>query len=224
MNNRNNRTQWSATGNEKSIGKDNVHDNGLELDVFKPSEQSATSNDEPLGQDEEHGHGLQNPSPTDGQRNSKTQPVRSKPLDLKDYQPFLHEDITASDALKEGLECSCTNYWRLAIPGILVFLSVMILGLSYLSYDLHPLACLRQPEEEFIKYNATTKRVELEFSDGLTYFQKVAALIVFVMVVLYALLAYWFYVLSERITKSLKSKAGDHIDKKERSIQELSCT
>lgn len=48
------------------------------------------------------------------------------------------------------------------------------MGLSYLSCDLHPLTCIRQLEE-FIKFIATSKRVEFEFSDALMDYQKAAA-------------------------------------------------
>ena len=129
-------------------------------------------------------------------------------------QLLLSEDVT-SDIFK-GLACRsrCTNYCRQTIPGTLLFLSVITLGLSFLSYDLHPLACIVQPAEDYFFYNATTKRVKLEFSDHLSYFQKSAGGIVVVLAITFLLLAYCFYRLSKKLIEDMKPKAKSFIDKK----------
>ena len=148
-----------------------------------------------LGQDEGHDNDLQRFSQS--QRNNATH-----------YNSLFHGNVT-DDMLKD---LKSKNYCRLVIPVVLPFLSVAILALSYLSYDLHPLACLRQPEEEFIKYNETTKRVELEFSDRLTTSQKTIGLIVTVLTLMYLLFAWQFTSLSKQVSEGLRSVAGSRID------------
>ena len=123
--------------------------------------------------------------------------LKHKPLKLapKDYQPLLDEGIPKNVQLPTR-KSNCKNYCRLAIPEILLCFCVLILGLSYLSYDLHPLACVSQPEEARISYNSTTKRVELEFSDELANFQKAVGVVVIILVIMYLILAYRFHLLS----------------------------
>ena len=159
---------------------------------------------------------LQNPFP---QRKNHIQPYHSNSLkfDLKEYQPLLDEDVTKG--IQGRFKSNCKNYCRLALPGILLFLSVTIMGLSYLSYDLHPLACIRQ-SEEFIKYNATSKRVELEFSDALTNFQKAVGIIVFVLSYVFLIFVFGFYFLSNCVINDLKEEAGKRIDEVERWLKE----
>ena len=151
---------------------------------------------------------------------------RLEPLkfELKEYQSLLSEEVT-SDILK-GLGCRprCTNFCRQSLPIILLFLSVVILGLSYLSYDLHPLACVVRPADKFISYNATTKRVEIEFSSHLRDFQKAAGGIVFGLVILFLILAYCFYRLSEKVIEDIKLKAKDRIDEKTKELELFHCT
>ena len=143
----------------------------------------------------------------------------SSKFELKDYQSLLSENVT-SDIFK-GLTCRsrCTNYCRQAIPGTLLFLSVITLGLSFLSYDLHPLACIVQPAEDYISYNATTKRVELEFSDHLSYFQKSAGIVIVVLVITFLILAYCFYRLSEKVIEDIKAKAKIFVDEKTEQLE-----
>ena len=139
---------------------------------------------------------------------------------LKNYQTLINENIS-QDSLK-SLKTSCTNYCRLVIPGILLWFCVVILGLSYLSYDLHPLACISQPKEELIKYNSTTKRVELEFSDKLPRFQRGVGITVLVLIPLYLFFALLFYLFSKKVISDLKPKAKniiDHHDQKTKARQ-----
>ena len=138
-------------------------------------------------------------------------PTKPLKLALKDYQPLLDEGIP-KDLELPTRESKCKNCCRLAIPGFLLCFCVLILGLSYLSYDLHPLACVSQPEEARISYNSTTKRVELEFSDELANFQKAMGVVVIILVIMYLILAYRFYLLSKEVIRDLKTEAGNAID------------
>ena len=146
-----------------------------------------------------------------------------KPLkfELKDYQSLLSEEVTSNILKGLGYRSRCTNFCRQSIPHILLFLSTVILGLSYLSYDLHPLACVVRPADKFISYNATTKRVEIEFSSHLRDFQKAAGGTVLGLVLLFLILAYCFYYLSEKVIKDIKSKAKDRIDTKTKELESL---
>ena len=77
----------------------------------------------------------------------------------------------------------------------------MIMGLSYLSYDLHPLACIVIPAEEHIQYDATTKSVHLEFSDQLRTFQAVAGWVVLGLTISFLMLIYLFHKVSVKVVK-----------------------
>lgn len=132
--------------------------------------------------------------------------TQSSKFGLKDYQLLLKKDMT-SDTFKDLRRRSkWSNYCRQIIPAFLLFLSVITLGLSFLSYDLHPLACMVRPAEDFISYNATTKRVDLEFSNHLRDFQKSAAIIVIVLSVVFLLIALSFHHLSNKVIEYLKAE------------------
>ena len=139
-----------------------------------------------------------------------TKPLK---LSLKEYQPLIDKGIP--EDLK--LISSCKNCCRRAIPEILLCLCVVILGLFYLSYDLHPLACVSQPEEAHITYNSTTKRVKLEISDELLIFQKVTGFFVFSLVLLHLFLAHRFYRLSKAVISDLKPIARKRIESFEKA-------
>ena len=149
---------------------------------------------------------------------TSNKPESSK-FKLKDYQSLLSENVT-SEIFKD-LPChsQCTNYCRQAIPGILLFLSVITLGLSFLSYNLHPLACIVQPAEDYISYNATTKRVELEFSDHLNNFQKSTGIIAVVLAITFLFLAGCFYRLSEKVIEDIKAKAKIFVNEKTEQLE-----
>ena len=91
--------------------------------------------------------------------------------DIHFYQELVNKDIR--DDIVEELNC-CKNGIRLIIPYILLVLLVTILCLAYLSFDLHPLACITKPVEEIVTYDYETNAVELEFSDKLSTYQRTA--------------------------------------------------
>ena len=138
-------------------------------------------------------------------------PSKQLNFPLKNYQALINKDIR--QGIPESLKTRSRNYCRLVIPGILLWFCVVILGLSYLSYDLHPLACISQPKEELIKYNSTTKRVELEFPDKLASFQKDIGITVLILILFYLFFAYLFYRLTEKVISDLRPEAGKSIGK-----------
>ena len=146
--------------------------------------------------------------------------TKSLKLPLKDYQPLIDEGIP--EDLKLPRKSSCKSCSRRVIPEILLCFCVVILGLFYLSYDLHPLACISRPEEAHIMYNSTTKRVELEISDRLAISQKVIGFFVLFIVILHIFLACWFYYLSKRVISDLKTEAEKRIESFERAKDVLS--
>ena len=91
--------------------------------------------------------------------------------DINFYQELVNEDIPDDIVKKLNF---CKNGIRLTIPYILLVLLVTILCLAYLSFDLHPLACITKPVEEIIRYDNETNAVELEFSDKLSTYQRTA--------------------------------------------------
>ena len=89
--------------------------------------------------------------------------------DINFYQELVNKDIP--DDVVEELNC-CKNGFRSIIPYVLLVLLVTILCLAYLSFDLHPLACITV--EELITYDYEKNAVELEFSDMLSTYQRTA--------------------------------------------------
>ena len=151
--------------------------------------------------------------PPDNEIMGSNQSVKAKTDDaeVNVYQTLLEQE--AKSNVLEGLGCCSrfANFCRQIIPGILLCLSVMIMGLSYLSYDLHPLACIVIPAEEYIQYNATTKKVQLEFSHRLRTFQAVAGWVVLGLTASFLLLVYLFYRASIKVVNDIKSKVDEEI-------------
>ena len=163
------------------------------------------------------------PPEVDGINIETDNSTQSPKFELKDYQSLLNEDvIMTSDIFKDlgcHSKCSIANYCRQIIPGFLLFLSVITLGLSFLSYDLHPLACIVQPAEEFISYNKTSKRVEFDFSNHLRDFQKSAGIIVVLLSGAFLILAGCFYYLSNKVIDCIETEAKNRINEKTQQLE-----
>lgn len=132
------------------------------------------------------------------QIDDKPKPIMEIMDGLKSYEELLKKDIP-NDVKK--LHC-WKNFFRSIIPYILLVFLVTIMCLAYLSFDLHPLACIAEPEEELITYEMN--RVELEFSDSLLIFQKLGGILVFVLSLAFLLSVVFFFCLSKQIVKDLK--------------------
>ena len=146
----------------------------------------------------------------------------SSKLELKDYQSLLSENVTNS-VFKNLGQCSrCINCCRQIIPGFVLFLSIIMMAILYLSYDIHPMECIVHPEDHVVTYNATTGEVVLEFSIQLQNLQSTAGFIVIVLNMILLCLAYLFYLLSKRVIEDIKSLAKFRIDKKTKQLGLLS--
>lgn len=119
------------------------------------------------------------------------------------YDKLLKEPIP--DNIVEELK-HWKNICRSVIPYILLLLLVVILCLSFLSFDLHPLACISEPEEELITYEEN--RVELKFSTGLLIFQKINAILAAVLAIAFIICAKCFF----SITKKIVSDLQEHVE------------
>ena len=115
----------------------------------------------------------------------------------KSYAEMLKEDIP-DDVVKT---LSCKNFCRSIIPYILLFLSVAIMCLAYSSYDLHPLACLVEPDEELITYEEN--KVELKFSTSLLLYQKIGGILVFCLGIIFLAFVRLFLYCTEQIVEEL---------------------
>ena len=108
---------------------------------------------------------------------------------------------TIPDEVIDKLSC-CSTFCRSVIPYLLLILLTTILCLAYLSFDLHPLACIVDLKEELITYNVNT--VELKFSDSLLIFQKVAAILVLILVVMFLIFVKLFFIFSKQVIHELQ--------------------
>ena len=92
---------------------------------------------------------------------------------------------------------------------ILLPLQVAIMTLSYLSYDLHPLACIRGQDDTSIQYFREGKnmgRVEIDLSHELLRFQLIAGILVIGFVLFILLIASCFYYCSYKIVEKMKER------------------
>ena len=123
-----------------------------------------------------------------------------------DYYDELLDDDKELDIAIDKLSC-WNNFCRSIIPYLLLILLTAILCLAYLSFDLHPLACIGDPKDELITYHAN--RVKLRFSDSLSIFQKVAAILVFILVVTFVICVKLLFVFSDRVLNELQKSVPD---------------
>ena len=108
-----------------------------------------------------------------GTSTREDQTSASKFANVEFYNNLFKKDIP--DSIIDDIEefGGCKNCCRSTIPYILLTLLVIILFLAYLSFDLHPLACITKSEEH-ITYDHDKNAVELEFSDELSTYQTIA--------------------------------------------------
>ena len=120
--------------------------------------------------------------------------------DIGFYDDRLNEDIP-DDVVKN---LSYKNYFRSTIPYILLVLSFTILCLAYFSFDLHPLACIAEPDEELITYEMS--KVELKFSTSLLLYQKIGGISVFFLSIVFLTFVRLFFYYTELVVKDLKKQ------------------
>jgi len=87
-----------------------------------------------------------------------------------------------------------------------VFLLPLLLLLTGLSYDSHPLSCMVGPSEETIMYNSSTNRVELRYSDNILRFQQVMAIFVIYLALLFIGCVIGFFCCNYWIIKKFKKQ------------------
>ena len=118
--------------------------------------------------------------------------------DVDYYDKMLKKDIP--DNIVKTL--SCKNYCRSIIPYILLVLSLIILCTAYSSFDLHPLACIFEPDEELVTYQVNGK-VELKFSTSLLIYQKTGAILVFCLGIAFLIFVRLFFYCTELVVEEL---------------------
>ena len=126
--------------------------------------------------------------------------------DINSYDKMLKEDMP-DDVIKT---LSYKNYCRSIIPYILLFLSIAIMCLAYFSFDLHPLACLVEPDEELITYEES--KVELKFSTSLLIYQKIGGILVFCLGIIFLIVVRLFFYCTEQVVKELQGHVGSALE------------
>lgn len=105
------------------------------------------------------------------------------------------------------VKCSCGNFWRTISPFLILFLLVSGMFIAYLSYDLHPLACIRGQDDTTIQYyKEGTKmgRVEINLSKNLQTYQIAAGITIIILATAILTLALCFYCCSYRVVQHMK--------------------
>ena len=130
------------------------------------------------------------------------------------------------DDVYDTIICNKVNFCRMVISCVLPFLLMLIMALAYMTYDLHPLACLVLPKrDDSIEYNKGTMEVEIKVADELLTYQIAAASISFGLFLISLFLAYLFYYLSNKIIETIMEKQKTYIyDKVNVSNEEKSMT
>ena len=82
--------------------------------------------------------------------------------------------------------------------------------LAYSSFDLHPLACLVEPDEELITYEES--KVELKFSTFLLFYQKIGGILVFCLGIIFFLFVRLFFYCTEQVVEELQNHVAQEID------------
>ena len=123
-----------------------------------------------------------------------------KDINTQIYDEMLTKDIPDQIVQK----VSYWNYFRSIIPYILQFLSFAILNLAYFSFDLHPLACISEPDEELIRYNLKANNVQLVFSTSLVFFQKIGGILVLTLSLTYLLFVKLFFWCTEKVVEDIQ--------------------
>ena len=118
--------------------------------------------------------------------------------------------IGVFDKIKDG----CKNFLRTLCTFFVLLTLVAGMTFSYLSYDLHPLACIRGEKDTFIQYHPgknNTGRVEMNLSKRLRHFQLASGIIVASLAFIMLLLALGFYYASKKIVEDMKKDVKDNI-------------
>lgn len=97
---------------------------------------------------------------------------------------------------------------KMIILWILPFLLILIMASSYLTYDVHPLACLALSSQESIEYEGTKVTIKVPY--GLFIYQTVAAFFSLLFIGVFLFFAYLFYFCTNQIVDTL----NDSVDAK----------
>ena len=103
-----------------------------------------------------------------------------------------------------------TVHWTIsAVPYFEALFLVLALPFMLTSYDLHPLGCVVGPDEDSIRYNNETGKVELSFHESLLLYRRFAlgaSIVLMVPIAIFASLLMWRY-------KTVSRTMGKEVDK-----------
>jgi len=155
-----------------------------------------------------HGHGFLRSLKTAIQK-----PLQSLGIidDKKDKVQAKHKEAIRkfkiySDHWEMGNEVQ-VNWAVSLVPLFEVFAFVIAITLITTSYDPRPLACVIGPDDDMIRYDNETQKVDLNFTNGLRNYQLVAVLLAIIMFIVVAVLftaLVLFY--QKRVVQIIKGK------------------
>ena len=102
------------------------------------------------------------------------------------------------------------NWCRLGTLFISVILTLIIIPLAFMSYDLHALSCLVETSDEYIDYDSLTHTVELRYSDNMLLFRKTIIGFIILFSLLFLLNAGCFYLSNSIIINHMKLLVKKH--------------
>ena len=107
----------------------------------------------------------------------------------------------------EKVKSRRANFWRAIFTFLVLFMLIAGMALSYLSYDLHPLVCIRREKDAYIQYHQganNTGRVEINLYGHLRHFQIASGATVVLLALIISSSALGFYCASKKIVEYMK--------------------
>ena len=128
------------------------------------------------------------------------------------YIELLKED--APEEVQKQIT-SFDKFCKTFIPCLLTVSTVCIMLFSFLSYDLHPVACLAEPGIDTIEYVNADMRVAIRYTGSAIVFQRVSYGIVFFLIFMHFIFAGLFNYHATKIKNFMLKKCEHLIKKKE---------
>lgn len=121
----------------------------------------------------------------------------------KIFEKWLCEDIR--EEIVKKLSCG-KDFFRSIIPYILLVLLASLMCLGFLSFDLHPLACIAEPNEELITYNYEKGTVELEFSNQLSSYRIAAGCLFLILGITFIICVKLFFYCTNLVVNEMEQQ------------------
>jgi len=126
----------------------------------------------------------------------------------------MYETLLKSNAPDDDKMSIRDKILKTVVPCALTVVMVCIMFFFFLSYDLHPLACIKEPGSGTIGYKSNATRVIINYPDSLLTFQRASFVIIFSLICVHIGMAGLFYWHTRMIRDCLLKNYKDFIKEK----------